>query len=71
MKNIAFNKIMEVGKDDEFLGKYCENCHIATGLCDCTDCEECPNYVDTRQQAEDGGIDTTHELAGGLTEPSY
>lgn len=28
---------------DEYneLGNYCENCHIATGLCDCKDCEDC------------------------------
>jgi hypothetical protein len=28
-------------ESDEFLGKYCENCHIATGLCDCKDCDIC------------------------------
>ena len=60
-------------KDDEFLGKYCENCHISTSFCDCKDCEICEeaNGIDIRQQAEDGGIDTEHELRGGLTEPSY
>lgn len=28
-------------KDDENHGQYCENCHIATGLCDCKDCDIC------------------------------
>lgn len=26
---------------DEFVGRYCEFCHISTGLCDCKDCDEC------------------------------
>ena len=52
-------------KDDEFFGKYCDNCHTATGLCDCKDCDECGNVE------EPEGINIDHELAGGLTDPSY
>lgn len=32
--------------NDEFLGEYCENCHTATGLCECTDCEICEEARD-------------------------
>lgn len=35
-------------ENDEFLGKYCENCHIATGLCDCPKdtCDICEDARD-------------------------
>ena len=35
-------------EDDKFLGQYCENCHIATRLCDCAkdSCDICEDARD-------------------------
>ncbi len=52
--------------NDENHGQYCENCHIATGDCECKDCDVCEDSRD-----ETPGINLGHELAGGLVEPSY
>jgi hypothetical protein len=54
--------------NDENHGQYCENCHIATGDCECPK-DSCDICEDSRDETP--GINLGHELAGGLVEPSY